>query len=76
MAGAAKPAAADRHDGPIQKFRATCRRSGSSSRDDMALPAGADRVHRGGLGVVIVVGAYIALADGILSQLTKPLFQR
>ena len=66
-----------RKDGPIQKFarylqevRVELKKTTWPSRRELI--ASTEVV----LGVVIVVGAYIALADGILSVLTRPLFQR
>jgi preprotein translocase subunit SecE len=77
MAGAAKPAVVTRKDGPIQKFarylqevRIELRKTTWPSRQELI--ASTEVV----LGVVIVVGAYIALADGILTALTRPLFNR
>jgi preprotein translocase subunit SecE len=77
MAGAAKPAVVTRKDGPIQRFgrylqevRVELRKTTWPSRKELI--ASTEVV----LGVVIVVGAYIALADWILTVITRPIFER
>jgi preprotein translocase subunit SecE len=76
MAGAAKPAVVTRKDGPFQKLnrylnevRVELKKTTWPSKQELI--ASTEVV----LGVVIVVGLYIALTDGLLSWITRPLFQ-
>jgi preprotein translocase subunit SecE len=77
MAGAAKPAVATRKDGPFQKLgrylhevRVELKKTTWPSRQDVI---SATKVV---LGVVVVVGVYIAFMDWVLGLITAPLFSR